>query len=465
MPILFYNSITRRKEQFIPLKPGHVGIYTCGPTVYSAAHVGNFRTFVFEDLLKRYLLFKGYKVTHVMNLTDVDDKTIREASTSGKSLNDFTDKYIRLFNIDSQTLKILPADHYPRATEHITEMIAMIQKLMDRGFAYKAQDNSIYFAINSFADYGKLTRLNMAQMQSTERIETDEYSKDNPQDFSLWKAWKSQDGAVGWESPWGRGRPGWHIECSAMSMAYLGEHFDIHCGGVDNLFPHHENEIAQSVCATDGDFVNYWLHSEHLLLERDKMSKSMGNFYRVSELLETGFTPESLRFVLLSTHYRSKLKFSINKRHEAGKAIRRIQDIHDRLTTFSESQTRAVGEFERLPELLRFEEMLDNDLDISGALGVFFEWIRRTNTRLNRGELTTDDAITGLNFIKEVNSILDILPSATTIPDEINQLVLERDSARKNHDWKKSDKLRDKLRSMGWVTEDNPNGTKVKPIL
>ena len=464
MSIQFYNTKTRRKESFIPLKRGQVGIYTCGPTVYSTAHVGNFRTFIFEDLLKRYLLFKGYKVTHVMNLTDVDDKTIREASASGTSLHDFTDEYIRLFNADIQTLKILPADHYPRATEHIAEMIALIQTLLDRGFAYQAEDNSIYFAINSYADYGKLARLNLAQQQFTKRIETDEYSKDNPQDFSLWKAWKPEDGAVAWDSPWGRGRPGWHIECSAMSMKYLGDHFDIHCGGVDNLFPHHENEIAQSVCATGGEFVNYWLHSEHLLLESEKMSKSIGNFYRIGELLKAGFTPESLRYVLLSSHYRSKLKFSIAKRHEARKAVRRIQDINDRLKEFAGGKTSAAGGLDRLPERSEFEEMLDNDLDISAALGVFFEWIRRTNTSLDRGELTLDYAFAGLNFIHGVNSILDVLSVDLTIPDEIHQLVQQRDSARKNRDWRKSDQLRDKLRSLGWVVADSPDGTKVKPI-
>ena len=317
MPIRFYNTLTKRKEDFVPLNKGEVKIYTCGPTVYDTAHIGNFRTFIFEDLLKRYFLLKGYKVSHVMNITDVDDKTILRSIKNNIKITDLTEKYINLFFNDLKTLKIIPADVYPKATEHVDIMIDMVQKLINNGFAYKSEDKSIYFNITEFSDYGKLAKLNMAEQKTADRIARDDYSKDNPQDFVLWKAWKKEDGDVFWKSPWGKGRPGWHIECSAMSTKYLGEHFDIHCGGVDNIFPHHENEIAQSECAHDKTFVNYWLHSEHLMIDSGKMSKSLGNFYKIPDLIKMGFTPESLRYLLLNGHYRTKIEFSIikNTRH------------------------------------------------------------------------------------------------------------------------------------------------------
>jgi len=464
MSLQFYNTKTRQKESFFPIKSNHVKIYTCGPTVYDTAHVGNFRTFIFEDLLKRYLLFKGFTVTHVMNLTDVDDKTIRKSFASGTSIRDLTDKYIKLFFSDLKTLKILPADHYPRATDHIAEMINMIKKLVKRGNAYKAEDGSIFFAINTYTDYGKLTRLNLSQQRSTGRVESDDYSKDSPQDFTLWKAWKPEDGDVFWDSPWGKGRPGWHIECSAMSIKYLGNHFDIHCGGVDNLFPHHENEIAQSVCATGTEFVNYWLHGEHLQLDSEKMSKSLGNFYRIGELLDAGFTPESLRYVLLSTHYRSKLKFSIDKHHEARKVVRRIQDIFIRLQEFTGVKQSEQLTSTLLPELTEFEKAMDNDLDVSQALGIFFEWIRSSNTKLDQGVFSEVEAAQGLVFLRRVNSLLDVLTNGKEIPDEILTLVQDRDAARKNQEWGKSDQLREKLKELGWVVEDSKSGTKIKSI-
>ncbi len=302
MPIKFYNTLTKRKNEFQPITNGEVKLYTCGPTVYDTAHIGNFRTFLFEDLLKRYLFLKGFKVTHVMNLTDVDDKTILRSNSDNISIHDLTEKYIELFFKDIQILKIIPADYYPKATEHVTEMINMIKKLIDNEFAYQSDDKSIYFKIEKFEKYGKLANLNLAEQKKTQRIAADDYSKDNPQDFVLWKAWKKEDRKVFWASPFGKGRPGWHIECSAMSTKYLGDNFDIHCGGVDNIFPHHENEIAQSECANNKQFVNYWLHSEHLLIDGGKMSKSAGNFYKINDLIDMGFTPEALRYLLLSGH-------------------------------------------------------------------------------------------------------------------------------------------------------------------
>ncbi len=282
----FYNSVTRKKEPFIPIEEGKVKLYTCGPTVYDTAHIGNFRTFLFEDFLKRVLIARGYKVLHVMNITDVDDKTIKKTVEEGKSLSEITSHYTDLFNHDLKTLNILPADHYPAATNHVDGMIKMIEVLIEKCHAYKTDDGSVFFKIESFKDYGLLTHINMAEMQQSDRVDSDEYGLDNPQDFALWKAYKEEDGDVAWDSPWGKGRPGWHIECSVMSMAFLGDHFDIHCGGVDNKFPHHENEIAQSVCASDTPFVNTWLHSEFLMVDGGKMSKSLGNYYCISDLIE-----------------------------------------------------------------------------------------------------------------------------------------------------------------------------------
>ncbi len=462
MPIKFYNTLTRSKEEFKPIQPGLVKLYTCGPTVYNTAHIGNFRTFMFEDLLKRYLVFKGFQVTHVMNLTDVDDKTIKKATESGIPIKELTEGYIDIFMDDLKTLRIIPADHFPRATEHIPEMIALIEDLLERKHAYQASDGSIFFAIDSYPEYGRLAHLNLSEQRSTIRVEDDEYSKDNPQDFTLWKAWKTSEGDVAWDSPWGKGRPGWHIECSAMSMKYLGEHFDIHCGGVDNLFPHHENEIAQSVCGTGHEFVNYWLHSEHLLLGEEKMSKSLGNFYSIGELLEKGYTPQSLRYVLLTTHYRSKLKFTLEKQHEAQSAINRIQDLYDRLNKLEAGPVGTA--VEPLKELLEFETVLDNDLDMAGALGVFFSWIRKTNSNFDQVAKSDFEIAQGLNFIEQVNSILDVLVSKIDVPDEISALVQQRAGARRQKNWVEADELRDKIQSLGWTIEDTADGTKLTPI-
>ena len=462
MSTRFYNTKSRKKENFVPIQKGQVKLYTCGPTVYDAAHIGNFRTFIFEDLLKRYLLLKGYQVTHVMNLTDVDDKTIKKSVAEKIPIRELTNKYIDLFHSDIKSLKIIPADHYPRATDHIAGMIEMIKSLIEKGYAYVTEDGSVYFSINSYDHYGRLANLNFELQQSTERVESDDYSKDNPQDFTLWKAWKESDGDVFWDSPWGRGRPGWHIECSAMSVEYLGNHFDIHCGGVDNLFPHHENEIAQSVCATGNEFVNYWLHSEHLLLDREKMSKSLGNFYRVNELLAVGYTSESLRYALLSTHYRSKLKFTDDKKHEAQKAVNRVQELYSRLQEYVTDYSDKNGSANRVPAFEEFIKALDDDLDVAGALSSVFDWIRKTNVQLGNKTLSEIDAADGIAFLLQVNSIFDILKFDLSIPEEIIQLAKERTQARKNRDWQNSDRIRDELYNLGWNIEDTPAGPKLK---
>jgi len=460
MSIRFYNTINCKKVEFEPITPGTVKLYTCGPTVYDTAHIGNFRTFLFEDLLKRFLIFKGYEVYHVMNITDVDDKTIKRANTEGMTINELTLRYTKEFMHDIKSLKILPADKYPRATDHIAEMIQMIQTLEESGYAYETKDHSVYFRLDSYDSYGQLTKIDLTKQRATKRIINDEYSKDNPQDFALWKAWDDEDGKVFWESPWGRGRPGWHIECSAMSIKYLGNHFDIHCGGVDNIFPHHENELAQSVSATKGLFVNYWMHSEYLHIQGDKMSKTLGNYHKISDLISEGFTAEEIRFTLLSAHYRSKLNFSLNQNREARTAIQRITDAQQRLFELKDS---AQTESSMPDEFEEFVAALDNDLDTPKAFAIFFGWIRSMNNLLDKGELMLSQINGGLEFIGKFDDLFAIIPEEESVPKELYNLIEKREKARLKQDWKTADKIRNLLHMEGWLVEDSPSGPKVKP--
>lgn len=434
-------------------------MYTCGPTVYDVAHIGNFRTFLFEDQLKRFLRSRGYEVYHVMNITDVDDKTIRRAKGNRERLAEITKQYSDFFFQDLKRLEIIHADKYPRATEHIKPMIEMITSLVDRGFAYRMEDGSVFFSIESYKDYGQLVKLDFSAQKSTERVSTDEYDLSNPQDFVLWKAWKEEDGDIYWESPWGRGRPGWHIECSAMSTAYLGQHFDIHCGGVDNLFPHHENEIAQTVCATGDAFVNYWLHSEHLTVESGKMSKSAGNFYGIQDLLSKGMTSETIRFILLSAHYRSKVQFSPDRHGEAARALQRIVELKNRLSALGVEGKSGREKFPKDFEL--FSQALDDDLNTPEALAVFFEWIRKTNLLLDKGKLSKDGVEEGLNFISTVDAILRIVPKETPVPEDVLSLVRQREEARRNKDWQRADEIREQLFQAGWKVKDTASGSEV----
>ncbi len=460
MSIRFYNTINRKKVKFEPITLGTVKLYTCGPTVYDTAHIGNFRTFLFEDLLKRFLIFKGYEVYHVMNITDVDDKTIKRANKEGMTINELTLRYTKEFMNDIKALKILPADKYPRATDHIAEMIQMIQTLEESGYAYETKDHSVYFRLDSYDFYGQLTKIDLTKQRASERIINDEYSKDNAQDFSLWKAWDNEDGKVFWESPWGRGRPGWHIECSAMSIKYLGNHFDIHCGGVDNIFPHHENELAQSVSATKGLFVNYWMHSEYLHIQGDKMSKTLGNYHKISDLISEGFTAEEIRFTLLSAHYRSKLNFSLNQNQESRTAIQRITDIQQRLFELKDS---AQTESPMPDEFEEFVAALDDDLDTPKAFAIFFGWIRSMNNLLDKGEFMFSQINGGLEFIGKFDDLFAIIPEAESVPKELYNLIEKREKARLKQDWKTADKIRNLLHKEGWLVEDSPSGPKVKP--
>ncbi|MAQ87453.1 MAG: cysteine--tRNA ligase [Candidatus Marinimicrobia bacterium] len=462
MKLQLYNSYSREKEQFKPIVEGQVGMYTCGPTVYDFSHIGNFRTFMFEDLLKRWLMHVGYDVKHIMNITDIDDKTIKRSRDEGVDLKTLTDLYTKYFINDLEWLKILPADNYPRATGSIDRMIDMIKVLIEKGHAYCEKDGSVYFKVNTFSRYGKLTNLKLNNQKSTKRINVDEYNKDSPHDFALWKGWKKEDGEAVWDAPWGKGRPGWHIECSAMSNEALGKHFDIHCGGVDNIFPHHENELAQSICANDGKFVNYWLHSEFLLVDGGKMSKSLKNFYTINDLKKEGFNPESVRYQLLSGHYRTKISFSLEKKLESEKLIRRLNDFNAMLLSNGANEI----EHNQLPEsYVEFSKAMNDDLNTPKALAVFFSWMKDQMKTLNTSHITADELGKSWNFMSIFNDIFAFIrEDKLELPKNVKKLVNQRRIARGDKDWVLSDDLRNQIFKEGWLIEDTPDGQKVKKL-
>tara|TARA_Y100000591_G_scaffold123049_1_gene105047 strand:+ start:187 stop:1581 length:1395 start_codon:yes stop_codon:yes gene_type:complete len=460
MSLKFYNSYSRKKEFFKPIIDGKVGLYTCGPTVYDFAHIGNFRTFIFEDLLKRWLIHTGYDVTHIMNITDVDDKTIAMAKSQNVDLNIITERFTEQFMNDLRWLKILPADKYPRATQSIDKMIEIIKDLIDKGHAYIESDGSVYFSISTFPDYGKLTRLNMKDQKKSDRIIEDEYEKNSPQDFALWKGWKKEDGEIGWDAPWGKGRPGWHIECSAMSSENLGNHFDIHCGGVDNMFPHHENEIAQSICSSGEKFVNYWLHSEFLLVDGGKMSKSLGNCFTVSDLVKKGFTAESIRYQLLAGHYRTKTSFSLSKKQEIDKVISRINEFHSLLIDLGAQDIQR----KQLPDsYYDFVEAMNDDLNTPKALGIFHSWMRQVLKKIKIGSIGKIEIVEAWNFLANFDIVFGFLSEKTfKVPLKIKKLLELREAARAENNWTYADDLRDKIHEEGWIVEDTLKGQKVK---
>ena len=459
----FYNSMTRQKEDFHPIAAGKVNMYTCGPTVYNYPHIGNYRAYIFEDLLRRYLKYRDYHVTQVMNLTDVEDKIIRDSQQTGLSLDAFTQQYKTAFFEDLKTLNIEAAEVYPEATTHIPEMVEMIQTLLDRGYAYEVE-GSIYYRIDRFPDYGKLAHFDPGALQrgASGRIDIDEYDKDDVHDFALWKAWTPEDGDIYWDTALGRGRPGWHIECSAMSMKYLGEHFDIHTGGEDNIFPHHENEIAQSEAATGQRFVNYWLHCRHLLVDNQKMSKSLGNFYTLRDLLERGYKPKGLRYALLSTHYRQPMNFTLEGLSGAENAVQRLLDFMNGLQT-------ADGGGLDVTDLLqqtqtRFEEALDDDLNIAGALGAIFEMVRDVNRALAERQLSADDAGQVEALMRRFDMVLGVLAEEKAGDERAEALLIERQEARKQRDFARADAIRDELQQMGYTVEDSPQGSRLKRL-
>ena len=463
MPLRFFNTYSRQLEDFEPRDPARrkIDIYTCGPTVYSRAHVGNFRAYIFEDLLQRHLELRGYKVHRVMNITDVDDKTIHGAREAKIPLRKFTEQFKQAFFEDIETLRIKRADEFPAATDqrYIDRMIEMITTLISRGLAYQADDKSVYFRINKFPDYGKLAHFDLTQLQSTGRVKHDEYDKEHIGDFALWKARDEEDGDVGWESPWGRGRPGWHIECSAMATALLGEEIDIHCGGVDNIFPHHEAEIAQTEGVTGKKFVRYWLHCAHLLVDGQKMSKSLGNFYTLPDVLEKGYTGREIRYALMRVHYRAPLNFTWEGMEEARQALTRIDEWLARLR---ETAAAKVDNSKiEMPLGQQFEEALDDDLNISAALGFLFESIRETNRAMDQGELDSTSANSWLKWWQRINNVLNLETEIAELPVEIARLAEARAQARLAKDFRKSDELRDKLKALGWEARDTKDGQKI----
>ena len=466
MALRFFNSYSREIEEFQPRDPAQrkISIYTCGPTVYSRAHIGNFRAYIFEDLLQRHLELRGYKVHRVMNITDVDDKTIRGTREAKIPLSKFTAQFKEAFFEDIETLRIKRADDFPAATDqrYIDKMIEMIAALISRGLAYQADDKSVYFRINKFPDYGKLAHFDLTQLQSTGRVKHDEYDKEHIGDFALWKAWDEEDGDIGWESPWGRGRPGWHIECSAMSTALLSDQIDIHCGGVDNIFPHHEAEIAQSEGVTGKKFVRYWLHCAHLLVDGQKMSKSLGNFYTLPNLLEKGYTGREIRYALMRVHYRAPLNFTWEGMEEARQALARINEW---LVRLREAAAKNIdkGKNKTQPGSL-FEEALDDDLNISAALGFLFESIRETNRTMDRNKLDASSARAWLNWWERVNNVLDLeTENEVVLSAEVAQLAKDRENARREKNWKQSDELRDRISALGWEVRDTNDGQKLTP--
>jgi len=452
-----HNTLSGQVEEFKPIEVGHVRMYTCGPTVHDYAHIGNFRTFLFEDLLRRVLLQQGYRVTQVMNLTDVEDRIIKKAAEHGQTIDEFTEKYIEAFFEDLDTLRIERAEHYPRATEHIFEMVSLIDLLNEKGHTY-VTDGSTYFRIASFPRYGELAHLDHAGLKAGARVDVDDYGKDDPRDFVLWKARKP--GEQSWETPLGIGRPGWHIECSAMSMKYLGESFDIHTGGVDNIFPHHENEIAQSEAATGKPFVRYWMHAQHLQdAMGEKMSKRLKNFTTLRDLAAEGYQPRAIRYALLTgAHYRSPLAFSPELLKAADSAIKRLDEFAVRLGPIP-------TEAEPTPDVRkRWDDALKDDLNLPAAVGHLFEFIKAFNTRLESGKATPEERAGAMAMLRHANRILDVVEFPEVVDAEVDRLIAERQAARDRRDFARADEIRQQLLGMGIQLDDTKDGTRWKRV-
>jgi cysteinyl-tRNA synthetase len=464
MALRFYNTLSQKIENFVPADGCTVRMYTCGPTVWNFAHIGNFRTFAFQDVLRRWLRYRGYMLDHVMNLTDVDDRIIQQSMAAGKSIGEYTAVYERAFFEDAAALRLERPERVVKATGHIDDMVALIQRLTANGHTYTSE-GSVYFRISTFPSYGRLAHLDSSGMKDGAHVDTDKYDKESARDFVLWKARK--EGEHYWDTPLGSGRPGWHIECSAMSMKYLGETLDIHAGGIDLTFPHHENEIAQSEAATGKPFARFWLHSEHLMVNSQTMSKSLGNFHTLRDLLAQGWPPESIRYLLISIPYRKQLNFTFDGLKAAGIAIERLRNLDLRLKTDhlldgdNPDLDRRAAEARR-----RFEECLDDDLNTAEALGVAFEYVRDVNTAMDAGSFKSGNAAAALAFLDLFDAIFDVLKPTVaqeTLGDyEVEALVAERTVARKARNFARADQIRAELLGRGVILEDTKDGIRWK---
>lgn len=470
-----FNTESRTKELVKPMEGNHIRMYTCGPTIYNYAHIGNFRTYVFEDLLRRTLQFFGMKVTQAMNLTDVDDKTIKGAIEQDTTLDEYTKPYKNAFFEDLKTLNIQPVEYYPAATDYIPQMIEIIQKLIEKNIAYVSHDGSVYYAISKFPRYGCLSHLDLNELKpcASARIAEDEYEKEQIVDFVLWKHWdESRDGQIFWESPFGRGRPGWHLECSAMAISLLGSTIDIHVGGVDNMFPHHENEIAQSEAYTGKTFVKHWLHSEHLIVDGKKMSKSAGNFYTLRDLLNKGFSGTQVRYMLLHTHYKTQLNFTLKGLEAAETSLQRLQDFIYRFQELS-SRSELNGTQGLIRPILEkgyheFAKALADDLNISSALAVLFELLRELNGLADQGKVSVSEAKDVLALLRKFDTVLGILSfenQETEIPKHLEEALQKRIEARQQKKWAEADALRDLIQKAGYIIEDAPTGMRLKKAI
>jgi len=477
MALKLFNTLTRSIQEFAPLDPQKkkVGMYCCGPTVYDFAHIGNWRTFVFADLVRRTLEFSGYDVKHVMNITDVEDKIIKRVREKKTTLREFTGRFEAAFFDDLKALGCREPHLKPRATGHIPEIIALVEKLVARGVAYQAADGSVYFSIEKYRGcgccYGQLLKLNLDEMRAGERVASDEYEKESVADFALWKAYVPEDGEVTWGSPWGQGRPGWHIECSAMSIKALGETFDLHLGGEDLKFPHHEDEIAQSEGATGRPFVKHWLHGAHLLVEGKKMSKSLGNFFTLRDLLAQGFTGREVRYLLLTAHYRETFNFTLEGLRGAKAALARIDECVGKLREVGIQASACPPDTLKcelqpgVPLLANFNAAISDDLNISAAWASVFEWVREMNKRIADNSLSATEAAAALTAWEKVDSVLGVgVKTEAEVPAEITALAGARLAAKQARDFKCADAIREELKAKGWTIEDTPKGIKLKKI-
>ena len=469
MALKLHNTLTGTKDLFESLEPGHVGMYTCGPTVWNFAHVGNLRAFLFYDLLRRQLQVDGYRLTHVMNVTDIDDRILDQAMHAGMTIAEYIKPYLAAFFEDMAALRAQPAEHYPRATDHIDDMVAMIGELLENGHAYKA-DGDVYFRIASFPAYGALSRLDRSGLRAGTRVASDKYDKESVSDFALWKKAQAGDEHLGaaWDAPFGRGRPGWHIECSAMSKRYLGETFDIHCGGIDLMFPHHENEIAQSEAANHKPFARVWLHSEHLAeASGEKMSKSAGGFTTLRDLVAAGHDPLAIRFFLIANaHYRARIRLSNEALHAAAEQVRRLRDFADRVRRSSPAAPEDDALVTRIAGVrAAYRDALDDDLNLPQGVGLVFELIREANAALDEGRLGERGQSELRALMDEVDAHVDVIGAdEPRLADEVERLIAEREAARAARDFGRADRLRDELRERGIALEDSKEGVRWKRV-